>query len=447
MNVFYPRCRVFLRVIWEDFGKDEYKTQREQVYLLQDPPVLDVEVVNNDYSQADTFKLTIPFSWFPFDPRLIRACGVAIYMGGVDSPEKDIEADANATAHKNLQLLGFVDDLTEDLGDQLQVVMEGRDQTALLIDEHWNAFIETKEGKENVRLPAGIDLRRPLDQVLRYILDKFKATKTMKVELRGVSAPTLGKWHALGEAEISEDATAWDVIKHLVHQAGLICFVEFDTLVVTNAKALMSATQVAGSFVHGWNLTSLTLKRKLGRMKATNIRVRSFDINTKRTLTGVFPQKPVEKVKISAKGEVTKEQPFIDFTVPNVADKAQLEKIAENIYTQRSRQQLEGKLKTEDLTSLVGNRELELTQLRSGSAIRVELDPEDRAQLRGLDVAKREAYLQHRGYAAQVAKVVARAFNDLDSAFYVKAATKRYSHEEGFSCDVDFVNFISGDKP
>ncbi len=440
MKVYYPRCRVFLRINWEDFGQGT----REDVHLVQDPPVMEAEVVGNDYAQADTFRIVLPYDWFPFDPRLIRACGVAIYMGGVDSPGKELPAGADQ--RQNLQLTGHVDDAVIDLGEDGKVTLEGRDFTGLMIDTPWQAFIEGKEGKENVRRPAGIDLRRPLDQVLRYILDKSKATKALKIEFRQTTPPTLGKWHALGEAEIGEDASTWDVIKHLVHQAGLICFVELDALVVMPAQALKEKGQIAGAFVLGENLVSLQLKRKLGRLRALNIRVRSYDPKHKRTLTGGFPKQPVEKITIGADGQKTKERQFQDFSVPNVADKAQLDKIAETIYTLRSRQQIEGQLRTEDLTSLVGGNELELTRLRSGSAITVEVDPEDRTQLRRLEPAQREKYLKARGYASKVAAVVARAFDELDTAFYTKAVTKRYSHTDGMTFSVDFVNFISGDK-
>jgi hypothetical protein len=370
---------------------------------------------------------------------------VAIFMGGVDSPNQELQATEGDT--RNLQLLGFVDDVEEDLGESSLVTLTGRDQTALMIDTPWQAFIETKEGKENIRIPAGIDLRRPLDAVLRYILDKSEATRKLRIAFRGATPPTLGKWNAVGEAEIGEDASTWDVIKHLVHQAGLICFVEFDTLVVTSAQSLTQRGDLAGVFVKGENLAELKVKRKLGRLRATNIRVRSYDPKNKRTLTAVYPKQPVEKVKVGAGGEVTKEREYLDFTVPNVADKAQLEKIAESIYTGRSRQQIEGNLRTEDLTSMVGPQEKALTDLRSGSAITVEVDPDDRATLRAMKPEQREAYLKARGYATRVAAVVARAFDDLDTAYYVKAATKRFSHDEGLSIGVEFVNFITGDKP
>lgn len=444
MKVYYPRCRAFLRIVWEDFGKT--LADRDKAYLLPDPPVLEAEVVNNDYKQADTFRLILPYDSFPFDPRLIRACGVAIYMGNVDSPEKDIRADGGATDRENLKIIGFVDDATIEIGEDSKVTLEGRDQTALLLDEKWHSFLETKEGKEDVRLPAGIDLRRPLDQVLRYILDKSLATAPMKIELRGVTAPTLGKWHSVGEQEISEEASFWDIIKHLTHVAGLICFVEFDTLVVTSAKTLNDRSTVGAAFVYGENLTSLQLKRKLGRMRASNVRVRSYDDTKKRTLIGSYPKTPIEKVEISAKGDVTKKRQYDDFTVPNVADKAQLDKIAESIYRQRSFQQLDGSLKTEDMTSIVGSAEKPLTKVVAGSAIRVEVDPEDRAQLRNMDATEREQYLKNRGYASQVAAAVARAFDDIDTFFYVKTASHRYSHVDGYSLGSDFVNFIQGDK-
>lgn len=442
MTAYYPRCRVFLKLVLEDFGAGG----RDVVHLISDPPVDECEVVRNGYDQADTFKLVLPFDWFPIDPRLIRSCGVGIYMGGAEGPDKDIVA---GEGNKNLMILGHVDDGEIDHSDGSTVSLTGRDFTGLLLDEKWQAFIEGKEGKENARRPSGIDLKKPLDKVIRSILDKKLATKSLKLEFRGVaSPPVLGSWHSHGEHEVSDDASFWDVIKHLVYQAGLICFVEFDTLVVTEAKTLDERGKVGGAFVYGENLKKLSLKRKLGRIRATNIRVRSYDTKKKRTLTGTYPAKPLEKVTISGTGEVTKEQSFLDFFVPNVASKAQLDKIALSIYTQRSRQQLEGSFETEDMTTLVGTKELALTALRDGSAVTIDVAADERSFLKAhSSVEERTNYLSQRGYPSRVAGVIARAFDDLDTAFYVKSATHRYSGEDGYSLNCAFLNFITGDKP
>lgn len=78
MSVYYPQASMILNVLWEDFGNSK-DGDLQKLYTL---PIIArrVTVHRNDYTTADTFDAEIEYKNFPFDPRCIRACGVAIYI-------------------------------------------------------------------------------------------------------------------------------------------------------------------------------------------------------------------------------------------------------------------------------------------------------------------------------------------------------------------------------
>jgi hypothetical protein len=86
MSIYYPQCAVKLRVTWEDFGsKDSSLLQVSDI----DIQCRTVMVDRNDYSEADTVKLTIDYKAFPFDPRCVRSCGITVFMQNIKKMDQE----------------------------------------------------------------------------------------------------------------------------------------------------------------------------------------------------------------------------------------------------------------------------------------------------------------------------------------------------------------------
>lgn len=471
MGVYYPQAAVTLRVLFEDFGLGQARLQElHSVRVL----ARSVEVNINDYTQADTFSCEIDFSQLPFDPRAIRSCGVTISMQNVErnalAPAEIIPTDANTL------FIGFADEDTITLDEERRTIrLEGRDFTALLLDEKYTA--------------GPINLGRPLDQIIRHILDLYKGTKydaTTKTGLRidnrvKEALPNLGAlcpdFNEKGQTKnVKRNESPWDVIQDLVARAGLIAYVELDKLVISKPRVLYDADK-AKRFIYGKNLSKLELKRKIGRVKNFNVICRSLSVETKEVIqakipaeataewsreTGI-PAREVKIPKVSAVGNRTgttnnpadkrpinaagtpedDPAPYLSFRFPNVKSKKHLIKIGEKVYEELGRQQLEGSFTTKDMLTLDGESQpFDLLKLRIGTPVQIKFDQADLEGLKSItDESKRAEFLRSRGYSPKVAGVLAQTLHRLSMIFYTRGA--RFSlNEQGFSLDVEFINFI-----
>lgn len=466
MGVYYPQAAMTLNVLWEDFNlKSDAALQK--TYSM---PILakNVSVEINDYTTADTFECEIDYKHFPFDPRMIRACGVTIHMENtlsVFDGNNTLRAIKPTIANTIFQ--GFADEESISFDDDNRTVkLSGRDFTALLIDRQYSK--------------GPLDVARPLNVVLQGLLDDLKETQPLKLDIRPaeLEMPTLAAYyndnHQLsGKKNIDRDENYWDVIQDLVARAGLISFIELDKLVLTKPRALYGqAANKSKVFVYGRNLSNLEIKRKIGRKKNFNVIVRS--LAGKEVIEAKIPAEATQEwsdatgmsigevkiPEIGPKGEAVppekwKAAPYLSFRVPNCNSKDQLIKYAQEIYEEIGRQQLEGSFETKDMetwtiadaeakkVSLSHAEAFNILKLRNGTPIQVRIDQGD---LKGISnmasVASRQHYLELRGYESSIARIFAQSMGRFPDVFYTKSVRFTLDNDNGFSCQVEFLNFI-----
>jgi hypothetical protein len=444
-----------LRVLWEDFGKDNI-AKLQEVYSL---PILAkrVSVSINDYTQADTFECEIDYKQFPFDPRAIRACGVTIHMEDMRrlfSKGRTLEEIKPQT--KNVIFQGFADEEAISFNEQTRTVkLEGRDMTALLIDRQW--------------LGGEIDISRPLDVIIAQLLEGLEETKKLEVDNRvGGELPTLGKYaNAFNDAPQKKNSkqqeSYWDVIQDLVGRAGLIAYIEIDKLVISKPRVLYSNKQ-ALQFVYGRNLSTLDFKRKLGRRKNFNVIVRSLNVESKEIIQAEIPleatdewaqatgvkKEAVKIPKLDVQGNKTNEDqiaPAISFRVANINDKPKLIEIGQELFEELGRQQIEGSFSTKDMETTDGQANcVNLLKLRNGTPLKIDINQGDLKGVQRLSSVEEKAkFLKLRGYADSVAQALAETLSNprFASPFYTKSVTFSLDPQEGFEIRVDFINFIN----
>ena len=158
-----------LRIRFEDFGTDD--PILTDIYTLR---VLarNLTVEINDYTEADTFTCEIDYKSFPFDPRNIRSCGVTIHVEDREKIFSGNSLDLLQPRESNTLFTGFADEESIAFNDDSRVVtMEGRDFTALFLDEK---RINT----------TPIPLARPVNEIIQTLINEQQATKELEVELR-----------------------------------------------------------------------------------------------------------------------------------------------------------------------------------------------------------------------------------------------------------------------
>ena len=448
MGLFYPQAKITLGVIWEDFNFGS-QARLQKVYPLT-VFAKRVTMNINDYTQADTFDCEIDYKNFPFDPRAIRACRVTVHMA--DAGElSEIEPNSG-----NVVFVGFADEESISFDDSSRVVkLEGRDQTSLLIDRKYTG--------------GTINVAENIETTINQILQSLPETQNLRVDNRVGSLPVVGQFSPhrnsaskLGTQRSSaKDESCWDVIQDMVARAGLIAYIELDKLVISKPRVLYGNTTKV-QFVYGRNLKNLEFKRKIGRKKNFNVNVRSLNTDLKEALsveipleatdewsreTGI-PQRRVQIPTINADGSegTPKDAPILGFRVPNVNDKNHLVKVAQEIYEELGRQQLDGSFTTKDMESVDSSLScFNLLKLRNGTPVSVTIDQGDLEGIRKVNgVNEKTKFLINRCYEPVVARVFAETLSNtrFDTPFYTKSVQFTLSEESGFQVKVDFLNFI-----
>jgi PII-like signaling protein len=456
VSLYYPQAGIRLRITWEDFGTND--PLLKEVTTIECRPK-EVTVNFNDYTEADKFSATLDYRDFPFDPRSIRAMGVTIYIDDMkalyqNNQKVNIQGISNNT-DSNIVFLGFADEESIELNDNSRTVrFEGRDFTSLLLDAPY--------------ISRPLLMTEPIDVIFQNLLRELPATKAITVENRtGAPLPVLAKFapttsETSGKRNTRKSENYWSVIQDLASKAGLIAYIELDKLVITKPRALYSKEQ-AKQFIYGKNLSNLSFKRELGRIKGFNVQVRSLDLRNKEVMEVKIPEEaseewaksigiPLQRIKIEkldSSGQKTEEEaPFLNFLVPDITNRNQLIAIGEKIFEELSRQQIEGSLQTKEMVVTYGTAdnpvEFDITKLRNGTPLLVEIaDERQLAQLRReKSVSQRAKALVDIGYDKKLAYVVAVALGKFNAVFYTKSVEFSLSQTSGFQCNIEFVNFI-----
>lgn len=465
-----------MRVRWEDFGakNQEISEKTSDIHILAKR----VTVQINDYTQADTFDAEIDYKQFPFDPRSIRAVAVTIAMEDTghlydDTTNKPTRITPRAApdADPNVIFIGFADDESITFDDSKRTVrLEGRDNTALLVDRKY--------------LGGPVNLEDPVNVVIESLLAELQETVKLDVDNRTRGElPTLAKFYdtkhdTSGKKNPERDESYWDLIQRIIAQAGLICYIELDKLVISRPRVLYGTSNIK-RFIYGRNVKNLEFKRKIGRRKNFNVAVRSMNLTTKEVLTAFIPKEATaewsaetgipavevlipevlpsgQKANPDAPPAEGKPAPYISFRIANVNDKDHLIEVGQSIYEELGRQQLEGSLETADMMTWESDasdnsktrKEFDILKLRNGTPVSIWIDPKDMQNVvQFANQESRELYLRARNIDPKAAKYLAENIGKADASFYTKSVEFSLDETQGFKCKIDFINFINIENP
>lgn len=429
MATYHPRMRAVLSVLFDDLrGGDSAPVTYDLVPRS-------VEVEANTYRAADTFRLELDYADFPFDPRTIRSALVAIYMADVRSPAQQVVP----TSREALRFVGYVDEPSTTLGeDGDSVTLTGRDYTALFLDRPWGGEL--------------VNVDQPFRLVVRELLAQVPGAGGILLDLpTSVAGVVLAD--RLGRTRFApqEGDDAWTVLADLCQLVGMVPVIELDTLHIRSASGF--GTRQA-AFLHGENVQRLTFGRKQNEVRSRQIRVVSWDEATRTAREATYPRTPlILRKTIGTDGKVTSAEaaPVLTYTVAGAYGELELGAIAEAIYEESARQQVEGELETRSMRDAIGLTDL--TQLRNGDAILLQLGQYDPDEWRvgpwdmPEDQVVRLLTRGPNGMREEAARALARsrkAAGALARTFYVKRAVHRMDREQGYSLQVSFINYVGG---
>ena len=393
------------------------------------------------FRKAGQFTLKFDYRELPIDPRLMRAIGVEIFQGtvtegdfstGMTSLEPDgtrrsilniFTEDGNDIAEDRLLLAGVVDTckMTHDEKGSW-VEMEGRDLRGIFLDSPIDLAIFDK-----------IDLKKPIDEVVRAILETHPASEDIFItfweedwplgpgkplpspaDKDGLTRPrrkSNGQGAKVGAK--SNGPSYWDMITRLTELVGGVPYFEGRSLHLRPARGIFSQlrNQLGNSvfrdpgttvpvaredqlgkefftrkMIWGRNISTLAFERKYTGIKVPVIEVISLDTSGTtrgpgKLLIQQWPPKDAKLARfngVSPSGESVQTE-VLRINKPGIRDKARLVEIAKELYEEIGRQEMGGQCITKSVASFGApdkneNSEPDMLRLKPGDGIEFLVD-------------------------------------------------------------------------
>ena len=258
--------------------------------------------------EAGRFSLEFLYRDFPIDPRMFKAIGCEVYLSGVsaDKSAQGIGGQGYSLTNNpalvsltddNLAVVGIVDEVrVRHDGQMSRVTLEGRDLRGVLLDSPAPAALFTQ-----------LDLRKPIQNVIRQIMDKHPFASTLslwyfpdewKVPGEGyfgvppspyssdgstrVRLGASGK-ESKGTPKTGEEVSFWDLITNYCFLCGVLPYFSGNKLLLRRARSYWSQIGTIRGMIYGRDVLSLEMNRKFqgsnGR-KGAAVMVTSINIDS-----------------------------------------------------------------------------------------------------------------------------------------------------------------------
>ena len=421
----YPRCFVGLTILDEDWGAGTATTHNVGVIPRE------VEIERNDSRTADTARVVLDLRDFPMDPRTVRSCLVRVLMGDVATP-------AALPSDEQRVFIGYLDAPESNRGeDGSTVTLECRDYTSLFLDHQWQDGL--------------IDVSKPLSDVVAAIVGTVSASAISTVYSAGAASAVLAD--AIGRPKFApqKDDNAWTVLTDLCGRLGLIPVFALDVLMILSpedfgADPVTYATtgrtvKQAAEYQYGVDLDRLQVRRSFKEARQKQIEVRCWDPVARKATTARYPTSAiVTSKKVASDGKVSTDvAPLLPWYVTGTYPAADLAALAQSIWRQAAREEIELTIQTRRIAPALGN----------GARINVTVAPTLTTDIAGLTPPQAVAKLTSgpRALAADVAEAFVAGFStaqNLSSDYYLRSAKHKWSREDGFTSEIVLVNYLMG---
>ena len=483
----------------------------------------------SNLKDCSTVELKMRWRDVPIDPRVVRSALIIAVMGAVPADEwaRGIEGQRRSDGSllsvinrepgqemrftSTSRFVGFADEWTAEFSDDGDTItITGRDVSSLMRDQQLEA-------------EHGINLELPIVLGVKELLDRFPMTRGMQVvyglprdpndPLNQISEEPLGPVPAdstekngpvpggLGRLKngkprrpprtkkSDERESLWDHITKVIQRLALVPVMRGFTLYLLEPRTLFSDPARRRKMVWGKNLKNLSFSRRLGGVKCETIEMRSPDPTTGRTLWARYPvfsgnaasgllgkggsPQPTKTRQVVVGPTGAAEETILVQYVRGVRDQKQLEKIARNVFEEIGRQEIEGSLETDEVSSFDSLVEADLLDLWPGDPMEIlvakpnkleqsnadsgiaSINPfaheppvnsisNELQRLTALSVAQRKEYLKGLGFSDSAAQRLAEVQEQarLTSVFRIGHVNLKYTTSDGIEIDADFHNYI-----
>lgn len=444
--------------------------------------------------QAATFNLTFPYDSLPIDPRLLRAVGVEIHIGCVDSKDygtgmagkfaRDGQSPSilatrsglidpftgrPASRDSTLLFYGTVDLWeAEHAPSGSTVTLTGRSIVGILLD-----------GKPPVDVLDGLDIERPIHRVIADLIATIPTDQRLTIDVctdetewEGGRVPAPGTIKGYNDMRIgtkkgkpvtntgasTDRISYWDLITNFCNSVGGIPHLQGSVLWVRPGRSIFEIMDRPGRgpfqndryaddgklavrrLILGRNVLKFKLSRKMGGIAVVPIVIAyGFDDQAQgeaRMVHGQWP--PADSPAAKSK----KSDDTIRIPISGVRDRDRLVQIARDVYEEIGRGEIGCEFATGTLASFLGdNADPDLLRLRPLEPIEVTVDPAN-----GPTPIIHELTMQANASFQDEVDALRRRIGDVDAARAIVSARRGAVVGILDQFRVVSVNFTIGDK-
>lgn len=461
--MYRPRWHATLSVT--AVGAPSKQRQQEGNSRLYEIPlkVAEFTLERNSFLQPDYLELVCDWQTTGLDPRLIRDGTVQFHLGCADEfGDWEPSTGGGRTGYGNCRFIGTVTTAARNSaeGAPYQVTMRALD--------HTDFFLRAKPFGS-----AGIpDFSQNLRDAWTRVCSQTPGAEGLadNIEFIGLdriprlSEASSPRWHRLAPSiPVPANTDAWTVWRTAVEMLGLITFIDYDRVVVTNTEGYYRTTKLP-SLAWGKNILEMTEQRDYVNF-ANGVGMRAFDPLSGQMLEAVWPLRSAADARKKRANALTLRQtssdpdaaivPRYDWVTPppGITNLKALQDAARETYRERSKQEYQGVCQTLEFVVPVFDpttgadsltETFDLLDLVPGDNIHIAPN-EDHADLfRTMTQSEREAYLLNQGYDAEAAALIAESAENLtllNQDFYVKSL-KAVGGEDSVQFEVTYCNRI-----
>lgn len=461
-RTYYPRCLATLTV--PVFGTTQEIDAQAHGSNTVDIPVRvrKARLERNDHRTADTLNIEVDWRDSGVDPRFLKSSTIQFWLTDIGPDANVGDGGQTILDDSDLQFIGTCVKVhrVASAGSGFQVDMEFHDFTRFFLDQKPFAdegvplFTDTlQQAWARVCSQVGYkDLKtKKLISNVSALVGQLKIDQSVPSDLIvGEGIPE--RVRKFGKQTVRDSDSAWDVWARTIGAMGLLTFFENDRVVVTTttehygpkrSPVLLWGTNIEEA---SESANSMHLNKGVG--------LTSFNTETGSIIESVFPPPgdPLVHIKRTQAGkknfnpEQLQSDQYEWFEYHDVQSQEQLDAVAASAFAERSRQELEGTIKTREMRiETVDKDQFDLLTLRAGDPIHISIESFDKDQLRAFgSQAKQEEYLQTFGFSPQLAELIAKnssALEHLNDDFHVKRCAISLD-ENNFEVEINYCNLI-----
>ncbi|MEZ4225954.1 MAG: hypothetical protein R3B13_33710 [Polyangiaceae bacterium] len=411
-----------------------------------------IAIERNDHNHADACEVTLDWTDATLDPRMLDNGVVSAFID-----------DANDSGfweprHFNCRFIGLVKDTDRDapaVDEPLVVTVSAIDYTDL--------FLKAKPfGSKGIP-----HLSQSLQEAWETVISQTPGAEALakQIEFQDVSpgvqvgSAVSERFRKLARVPAKPGTDAWAVWQQCVGMLGLISYFELDTCIVTTATNLYTELDPP---VLTWGDTLVSLKEsRQEKLARKAVGITSFDSESGATLEAFYPpiadsrvkRKRARAKKILSDEAMRQGEERDWFSYPGISDQQVLDALAQRVYEERGRQELQGRGRTAEMrVPTVSGASFDLLNLKAGDSVRIQFAENERQTLLRLPTdGARVRYLVNRGADEATAQLLAaniREFAQLESTFLVRSVRIEFEIDDdsgSFWIDVEFINRIQVD--